>query len=168
MGCWPAAVAVSGRAPEGAGSCVRDWACSQWLQEHDRNAGKACCGYSCPSPTAQVEIGVTFTQIRDDETGMLVDATYAYAETPGAGGSFQFSVIKDAIATSAALETVSVRSRWLQTGAGRSDVKLTGGGLVAPQATANEGWDPQCLSTHRPTPAAARQGAWVGAGWGTR
>lgn len=145
----PTARRLLRRPAYGHGDFVLDWDAAQRLPEHDSNVGRAAFVYSRPSPTAQVDIGVTFTQIRDDETGMLVDATYAYAETPGAGGSFQFSVIKDAIATSAALETVSVRSRWLQTGAGRSDVKLTGGDLGAAQATANECWDPQFLSTYR-------------------
>jgi hypothetical protein len=133
----------------GSGDFVLDWDAAQRLPEHDRNVGRAAFVYSRPSPIAQVDIGVTFTQIRDEDTGMLVDATYAYAETPGAGGSFQFSVIKNAITTSAALETVSVRSRWLQNGAGRSDVKLAGGDLGATKATGNECWDAQFLSTYR-------------------
>ena len=145
----PRRAALLRRPAYGHGDFVLDWDAAQRLPEHDLNVGKAAFVYSRPSPTAQVDIGVTFTQIRDDDTGMLVDATYAYAETPGAGGSFQFSVIKDAIATSAALETVSVRSRWLQTGAGRSDVKLTGGDLGAAQATANECWDHE-LPEHLP------------------
>ncbi|MEO5766716.1 MAG: hypothetical protein ABIS92_00060 [Polyangia bacterium] len=153
----PTARRLLRRPAYGHGDFILDWDAAQRLPEHDRNVGKAAFVYSRPSPTVQVDIGVTFTQIRDDDTGMLVDATYAYAETPGSGGSFQFSVIKDAIATSAALETVSVRSRWLQTGAGRSDVKLTGGDLGAAQATAqptaqataSECWDASFLSTYR-------------------
>jgi len=88
-----------------------------------------------------VNVAVTFHQVKDKETGMRVDAQYGYLETPAAGGSFQFTLTKDAITTTSALETLTVRSRWQETGAGRSDVKLVGGDLGATQATANECWD---------------------------
>lgn len=125
----------------GSGDFDIDWNAAQMLPEHDDNVGSAHFVYSRPSAIADVNIAVTFTQVRDDETGMLVDAQYAFVETPGAGGSFQFTLTKDAITTTSALETLTVRSRWQQTGAGRSDVKLVGGDLGAAQATANECWD---------------------------
>jgi hypothetical protein len=92
---------------------------------------------------------VAFTQIRDADTGMLVDAAYEYTEAPGAGGGFQFSVKKDAIQTTSALETLTVRSRWLQTGAGRSDAKFSGGDLGATEATGNECWDANFHSVYQ-------------------
>ena len=61
------------------------------------------------------------------------------ATMASSGGSFQFTVTKNEILTTAALETLTVRSRWHESGEGRSDAKLSGGDLAAP-ATANECW----------------------------
>ena len=133
----------------GHGDFVVDWDAAQKLPEHDNNVGKAAFTYTRPSATAPATIDVVFTQIKDDETGMLVDATYGYTETPGAGGTFQFGVTKNAIATTAALETLSVRSRWMQTGTGRSDIKLSQGDLGTLEATSNECWDTNFLSVYR-------------------
>ncbi|MES1204530.1 MAG: hypothetical protein ABUS79_01210 [Pseudomonadota bacterium] len=133
----------------GSGDFDVDWDAAQMLPEHDDNVGKAHFVYSRPSATSDVSIDVTFTQVMDDETGMLIDAQYGYVETPGAGGSFQFTLTKNAIVTTAALETLTVRSRWQETGAGRSDVKFGGGDLGATQATASECWDTNFLSVYQ-------------------
>jgi hypothetical protein len=125
----------------GSGSFDIDWDNAHMLPEHDDNLGKAHFDYSRPAPGVDVNIDVTFTQVKDKETGMLIDADYGYVETPGMGGNFQFTVTKDAIAMTPALETLTVRSRWQETGAGRSDVKFRGGDLGATEATANECWD---------------------------
>ena len=124
----------------GSGDFVLDWNAAQKLPEHDKNVGTAAFTYSRLSPTSDVSIGVVFTQVKDDDTGMLIDALYDYVASPGNGGSFDFKVTKDYVATSPALEQMTVRSRWLETGAGRSDVMLSGGDLGATQATANECW----------------------------
>jgi len=44
------------------------------------------------------------------------------------------------------LENFTVKSRWLPTGAGRSDAQVSGGDLGANQATWNECWDSSFLS----------------------
>ena len=66
------------------------------------------------------------------------------------GGTFDFKLTKDFITTTAALETMSIRSRWQESGAGRSDVMLTGGDLatVPAPATASECWDSNFLSVY--------------------
>jgi hypothetical protein len=45
------------------------------------------------------------------------------------------------------VEHLTIKSRWTAAGAGRSDVKATGGDLVA-DATANECWDTNFLSQY--------------------
>jgi hypothetical protein len=130
----------------GSGDFVIDWDAQQMLPEHDDNVGSASFVYSRPSATEDATISVDFHQVKDDETGMRVDATYDYVEHPGNGGNFQFTMVKDAIPTTPALETLSVRSRWQETGAGRSDVKMQGGDLAS-EATANECWDANFAST---------------------
>ena len=137
----------------GSGDFDINWDNAQMLPEHDANVGRAHFVYSRPSPGSEVNIAVTFTQVKDDETDMLIDAQYGYAETPGMGGNFQFTLSKDAIVTTAALETLTVRSRWQETGAGRSDVKYAGGDVAAtvgaPEATASECWDSNFLSVYQ-------------------
>ncbi len=134
----------------GSGDFDIDWDAARMLPEHDDNVGKAHFVYSRPSPGSDVNIAVTFTQVKDDETGMLIDAQYGYIETPGMGGSFQFTLSKDAIVTTAALETLTVRSRWQETGAGRSDVKVKDGDVAAAigtsEADASECWDSNFMS----------------------
>ncbi len=125
----------------GSGDFTLDWDKAQTLPEHDDNVGKASFTYSRPSPTSDVNIDATFTQVRDKDTGMLIDAKYGYIATPGMGGTFQFTLTKDAIVTTPALETMTVRSRWQETGAGRADIKVVGGDLGTTEATANECWN---------------------------
>jgi len=132
----------------GDGDFLLDWNAAQTLPEHDANVGTAAFTYSRVSLTSPVTIDVTFTQVKDDDTGMLIDVGYAYTATPGQGGTFDFKVTKDMIATTPALETASVHSRWQETGAGRSDLLLTGGDLGAAQATSNECWDTNFLSVY--------------------
>jgi hypothetical protein len=132
----------------GSGDFVLDWDASATLPEHDTNVGKAAFTYSRINPTSDVNIGVTFSKVRDEDTGMLVDAVYDYAAKPGAGGSFDFKLLKNLVLTTAAVETMSVHSRWLETGAGRSDTLMGGGDLPATGATANECWDSNFLSVY--------------------
>jgi hypothetical protein len=124
----------------GHGDFVLDWDAAATLPEHDANVGKGSFTYTRETPTSEVGITVLFTNVMDNDTGMLIDASYAYTETPGMGGTFQFSQDKDIVTTTAALETLTVRSRWLETGAGRSDVKIAGGDLGTAEATLNECW----------------------------
>ena len=55
------------------------------------------------------------------------DALYAYTATPGSGGDLQYGATENFVTTTAANETLSLHSRWLETGAGRADVQVTGG-----------------------------------------
>jgi len=134
----------------GHGNFVIDWNAAQTLPEHDDNVGSAAFTYSRESPTANVTIDVTFTQVKDKETGALIDAGYAYTAVPGMGGTFDFKLTKDFITTTAALETMTIRSRWQETGAGRSDVMISGGDVATSitSGTASECWDSNFLSVY--------------------
>ena len=131
----------------GSGDFDINWDNAQMLPEHDKNVGRAHFVYSRPAPGSDVHIDVTFQQVMDEQTQMRVDAKYGFVQTPGAGGSFQFTTTKNEILTTAALETLTARSRWQQTGAGRSDLKMTGGDL-ATEATASECWDSNFASVY--------------------
>jgi hypothetical protein len=74
-----------------------------------------------------------------DANGNAVSADYAYEETADHAGDMTFEIQADA-GGGAALEDLTLRSRWLGTGAGRSDVRFSGGDLGTSQATASECW----------------------------
>jgi hypothetical protein len=75
-----------------------------------------------------------------DDTGAPVIADYAYDAQADGSGAMVFAFSADA-GGGPALETSTLRSRWLATGAGRADAQIAGGDLGATQATASECWD---------------------------
>jgi hypothetical protein len=61
------------------------------------------------------------------------DASYHFDQTPDGAGNFIFNVqanVNKASDNKPALETVDMRSRWQADGAGRSDVKISGGDVT--------------------------------------
>ncbi len=127
----------------GSGSLLLDWDARQTLPAdvpEDKNVGKAAINYSRLDVTADVTINVVFTQVRDEATGGRMDATYKYLKQAANGGSFEFMSHKDLQNDGSQAEHLTIKSRWLQVGAGRADVKASGGDLVS-DATANECWD---------------------------
>ena len=79
------------------------------------------------------------TIMSTDDAGAPVSADYAYDETAGGGGDMTFDVLAN-VGGTAANENVTIRSRWLATGAGRGDARVAGGDLGAQQAIASECW----------------------------
>ena len=79
------------------------------------------------------------TIMSTDDKGVPVSADYAYNESADGGGDMVFDVDGNAGGT-AALEKVTLRSRWLANGSGRADLRLTGGDLGTNQATGSECW----------------------------
>jgi hypothetical protein len=128
----------------GSGNMTFDWDAAQTLPEHGNDVGTAEIRYARPSPEAVATVEADFHNVKDDENpSTRVNANYGYKETPGAGGEFDFALNKnidtDPIRTG--IEHLTIKSRWEQSGAGRSDVKLTGGDLGTGEATVNECWD---------------------------
>ncbi len=74
-----------------------------------------------------------------DANGNPVMADYAYNETATGSGDMVFNVEGDAGGTPAN-EQITLRSRWLSTGAGRGDARIAGGDLNA-GVTASECWN---------------------------
>lgn len=139
----------------GSGNFVIDWDAADTLPQHDQNVGQMAFTYSRQSPTATVTNDVTFTNIFDNcdpstcsTHGQIFDAVYAYAATPGSGGDLQYGAREDFVATTTADETLSLHSRWQETGAGRTDVQLTGGDVGTAVDTSSECWDSNFLSVY--------------------
>ncbi len=142
--------ATSGEALEnyGNGTFTIDFDASATLPEHNPNdMGKAIFTYSRVSPASQVTVSVQFLQMRDAASEQRIDANYRYASTPGEGGQFDFAMLKN-IDAQAQLERMSIRSRWMESGAGRSDVRLTNGDMGGGTVTLNECWDTGFLSRY--------------------
>ena len=128
----------------GNGSFLLDWDAAQKLPEHEATVGTAQVSYARPASASTVVVDVDFARVKDGDTGQIVDAKYRFRQTPAQGGSLEFQLNKNFILGSS-VELLTVRSRWQETGAGRSDVQLTGGDLTAP-ATASECWDANFMS----------------------
>ena len=129
---------VSGGRGFGNGSFTVDWTAAATLPEHDASVGTATFTYARPSATDPVVVDASLSQVHDG--AQLVDATYRFRQVPGQGGAFEFQLDKD-FGLGPALELLTVRSRWQETGAGRSDARLTGGDLPPAGGTASECWD---------------------------
>ena len=80
------------------------------------------------------------TIMSTDAQGQPALADYAYNAATDGGGDMTFDVSLNAGGT-ALLETLTLRSRWLGTGAGRSDARIAGGDLGTLQVTASECWN---------------------------
>jgi hypothetical protein len=131
----------------GSGSFTVDWEARRALPEAKADEmGQGLFTYARPDGAGPVTVGVDFRQVRDAESGVRVDARYAFRAEPGAGGRLDFLVLKDQVA-GARLERLAVRSRWAESGVGRSDVRLSGGDLPG-EATVNECWDAAFLSRY--------------------
>lgn len=135
----------------GSGDFILDWNEAQKLPEHDDNVGKAHIFYARADATSDVTIKVLFTQVKDEQDPTkLIDAEYRYLETTTQTGEFQFATNKDldkGDPSRPLVERLTVRSRWTAQGAGRADIKATGGD-IATEATASECWDTNFLSQY--------------------
>lgn len=129
----------------GQGEFTIDWDKAQTLPEHDNNIGKLTVKYSRLDAQSVITVDAAFRQVRDDkDASKRVDLDYRYAATPGQGGQFDFKKTEDfhKVSGSTKQENLTIKSRWLETGAGRSDVKMTGGDLPSGfDAKASECWD---------------------------
>jgi hypothetical protein len=151
------AVDAAGNPTEGFGSgnFVIDWDAADTLPQHDTNVGQMAFTYSRMSPAATATNNVTFTNILDNcdpkscnTNGQVFDALYAYSATPGSGGDLQYGATENFVTTTAAKETMSIHSRWLETGAGRTDVQVTGGDVGTAVDTSSECWDSNFASVY--------------------
>jgi hypothetical protein len=136
----------------GSGNMQLDWDAAQTLPEHDNNIGTLAIRYSRPDAQSVVTVDANFRNVKDDERpGTRVNADYLYKETPGAGGEFDFGLSKnfdEPGSNRPGIERLTIKSRWAQSGAGRADVKITGGDFGFADARINECWDANFASQY--------------------
>lgn len=137
---------------QGQGTFTLDWnACQQLPMETCKEVGQADFTYS-RNAHLDVSVGIHFEDIKDDQ-GRIVDADYAYSKVEGGEGAFDFR-------TANTEGRFTVKSRWLDSGAGRSDVKVVTPSNVT--GTVTECWDTGFLSTYYTENVAS----WQGKTWG--
>jgi hypothetical protein len=135
----------------GSGSFVLDWDARATLPGPDGNVGTATYTYDHVGPAAVVNITAQFHQVKDnDHPGKLVDVSYAFVQNPGQDGSMDFQYSVPANATSAG-GLAKVKSRWLWSGAGRSDASVTATDSALTY-TVSECWDENYLSIYKSVP----------------
>jgi len=133
----------------GHGGFLLDFDAAATLPEHDANVGSVEIGYGNDGDHGAVGVLARFENVVDQDTGARVNANYAYASVPNVGGAFEFAVRKNLNPQDGTtLENFTIKSRWLSSGAGRSDAQVSGGDLGANQATWNECWDTSFLSQY--------------------
>ena len=135
----------------GTGSFTLDWNTRATLPQPDTNVGTANYTYDHMDPAAVVTITAKFRQVKDDkQPDKLVDVDYAFVQNPGADGSMDFLYDVPANATSAG-GLGKVRSRWLWSGAGRSDVSVTTTDTTLTY-TVSECWDTNYVGVFKSVP----------------
>lgn len=112
----------------GIGAFLLDWDAAQKLADPPEEVGRAQYAYEREA-AGDLDVGAQFRQVKDGETGELVDFDYRYVQLVGGIGSLDFALQKDLHASGSAQERFAVRSRWMSDGAGRSDAKLSEGDL---------------------------------------
>ncbi len=124
----------------GRGSFVVDADAMHALDEYEwPGSGVATVDYDVQAEPLTVNVGF------ENWTGgwhAPIDATYHYAEAADQSGEFSYDATADVDENFSALESLTVASRWVAGGSGRSDASVTGGD-VAPgvSVTATECWD---------------------------
>jgi hypothetical protein len=135
----------------GTGSFTLDWDARATLPQPDNNVGTANYTYDHMGPSTVVHIAAKFRQVKDDnQPGKRVDVDYAFVQNPGADGSMDFLYNVPADTTSAG-GLGKVHSRWMWSGAGRSDVSVTTTGSTLTY-TLSECWDTSYLSVYKSVP----------------
>jgi len=129
-------VAVPGQPHRGSGQFHMDFDKAEALDPAGNDAAGALdVSYDLESDPASV--GMEYQRPVD---GQLLMFTYKYSQASNGDGDFQFKVHGDLDDPGSSWEDAQVRSRWIASGAGRSDIKATGGDLGAATVTAAECW----------------------------
>ncbi|RKH20946.1 hypothetical protein D7X74_02605 [Corallococcus sp. CA047B] len=133
----------------GSGELHIDWDVAHSLPDADpKHVGTAEIRYSRLNATAETTVEADFRQVRDEKNPeKRTDADYRFKAT-ATGGELEYAFRQDVDSpVDGTLEKVGIKSRWTLTGAGRADVKVSGGSLGF-EVLYSECWDPNFLSTY--------------------
>lgn len=130
----------------GEGDFILDWTAAQELAGPPAHVGQAHVKYT-NLVNQKVTLAIDFKQVGEAKGTVRTDSTYAFSQVEQGEGSFEFIADTNYATRTVALERLSVKSRWLWSGAGRSDVTGSGGDLAAPFRF-SECWDTAFDRTH--------------------
>ncbi|HEX3761906.1 MAG TPA: hypothetical protein VHW23_24570 [Kofleriaceae bacterium] len=121
---------------KGSGEFLVDFDAGKRVNPVDSGDARGTMDVHYDLAKAHIDLSIMST----DALGQPTAADYAYNAAADGGGDMTFDVSANAGGT-ALLETLTLRSRWLGTGAGRADARINGGDLGNLQITASECWD---------------------------
>lgn len=125
--------AFPGEDHDGTGSLTYHLGSLRSLNGDECLTGEIDVAYDAASEPRLLD--VVFAQVANECAGETPrDAHYVYAEAADKSGQMDFAVnanVHKAEENKPGLEVLSVRSRWLATGAGRSDVRVSGDEIAA-------------------------------------
>jgi hypothetical protein len=137
-----AGVARPGQPLRGSGQFTMDFDTAEALDPAGNDGqGRLDVDYDLEGSPRQVIMDYARLETPPGGAPSLTTFHYEYREQDGGAGDFVFTVHGDLDDNGSAWELADIRSRWLATGAGRSDVRLTGGDLGNLTVTGSECWD---------------------------
>jgi hypothetical protein len=130
-------IALAGPTEEtGNGSFSVDFDAGKRVNPVDGGDGRGSIQVNYDLATRHLDLGIIST----DDNGNPVSADYAYNEAADRSGDMVFNILGNAGGT-AMDEDITLRSRWLSTGEGRADARVSGGDLGGTEAIASECWN---------------------------
>ena len=121
---------------KGSGEFAVDFDASKRVNPIDSGDGKGSVHVNYDLAKGHLDLAIMST----DALGNPVLADYAYNAAAGGAGDMVFDISGN-VGGGPALETLTLRSRWQATGAGRADARIAGGDLGPLTAIASECWD---------------------------
>ena len=132
----------------GQGVFLIEWDKASTLPGRSNDTGTCEVHYGKELPTSPAMVNVSFNNVSGADPSKEFNAEYRFSLQPSTAGEFEFALdVNTAPFTTTLVERWGIQSRWLQTGAGRADVKAHGGDLITP-ITVNECWDAAFLSQY--------------------
>lgn len=122
---------------------------TNWGEANNNQCDRGTAVITYDTESQPQTLAIDFSDFRscDDDDDGVYSAKYYYDRMADGSGNFQFTAngdIQNGERSPVVLENLVIRSRWLATGAGRSDVSISGGDLIlegANKVTASECWD---------------------------
>ena len=132
----------------GQGVFLIEWDKANKLPGRSNDTGTCEVHYGKLEPTTPAFVNVSFNNVAAESGAKPFNAEYRFSLEPSHAGQFEFALDLNLQPwTTALAERLSIESRWLSTGAGRSDVQAREGDLVS-NITLNECWDASFLSQY--------------------
>ena len=133
--------ATPGTPGRGSGTFTMDFVVAEKLDPVG-NTGEGVISVSYDLESAPASLTI------DWEDAAQRSVEYSYSEAADGSGDFEFTSFDDSDDPAPGFETLTVRSRWNATGAGRSDARISGGDLGSVSHFVAECWNASYATTY--------------------